>query len=205
MKATTAFLTPDQPVESDSRRNGPDHPRLHYYAYRYYDPVTGRWPSRDPIEERGGVNLYTFVGNNGVNKWDILGKISFAPEWVGKGAEFDGQHLWIAAWLKPIYAKPDDQGVVYESHSVNLKKHEDCKGNKIAGFGGTSGGVTVATPYGPNYSNTWTGLKGASRIYTVFVQTEIGTAGNLSGCQKGEVEVTWTVNHVRGGRSSRSI
>jgi hypothetical protein len=23
----------------------------------YYDPVTGRWPSRDPIGERGGVNL----------------------------------------------------------------------------------------------------------------------------------------------------
>ncbi|MBB5350675.1 RHS repeat-associated protein [Haloferula luteola] len=27
---------------------------LLYYGYRYYDPVTGRWPARDPIEERGG-------------------------------------------------------------------------------------------------------------------------------------------------------
>jgi hypothetical protein len=44
-----------------------------YYGYRYYDPVTGRWPSRDPIEEQGGVNLYGFVGNNGVNRWDLLG------------------------------------------------------------------------------------------------------------------------------------
>jgi uncharacterized protein RhaS with RHS repeats len=43
------------------------------YGYRYYDPVTGRWPSRDPIEERGGVNLYGFVGNGGVNWWDALG------------------------------------------------------------------------------------------------------------------------------------
>ena len=25
---------------------------LLYYGYRYYDPVTGRWPSRDPIGER---------------------------------------------------------------------------------------------------------------------------------------------------------
>jgi RHS repeat-associated protein len=24
---------------------------LYYYGYRYYDPVTGRWPSRDPLEE----------------------------------------------------------------------------------------------------------------------------------------------------------
>jgi RHS repeat-associated protein len=33
----------------------------------------GYWPSRDPIEERGGVNLYAFVGNDGVNWFDILG------------------------------------------------------------------------------------------------------------------------------------
>jgi len=44
-----------------------------YYGYRYYDPVTGRWPSRDPIEEAGGINLYGFVGNDGVNTADVLG------------------------------------------------------------------------------------------------------------------------------------
>ena len=44
-----------------------------YYGYRFYDPETGRWPSRDPIEEEGGVNLYGFVGNDGVNRWDLLG------------------------------------------------------------------------------------------------------------------------------------
>ncbi|NJM37198.1 MAG: RHS repeat-associated core domain-containing protein, partial [Akkermansiaceae bacterium] len=50
-----------------------DHTGLNYYGYRWYDPRTGRWPSRDPIEEEGGVNLYGFVGNNGVNKGDVLG------------------------------------------------------------------------------------------------------------------------------------
>jgi RHS repeat-associated protein len=44
-----------------------------YYGYRWYDPTTGRWPSRDPIEERGGINLYGFVGNGGVNLVDIFG------------------------------------------------------------------------------------------------------------------------------------
>jgi RHS repeat-associated protein len=46
---------------------------LYYYGYRFYDPATGRWPSRDPIEERGGANLYGFVRNNGVATWDYLG------------------------------------------------------------------------------------------------------------------------------------
>jgi uncharacterized protein RhaS with RHS repeats len=47
------------------------------YGYRYYDPLTGRWPSRDPIEEEGGVNLYGFVGNDGIGKVDVLGTYAF--------------------------------------------------------------------------------------------------------------------------------
>jgi RHS repeat-associated protein len=44
------------------------------YGYRYMDPLTGRWPSRDPIGEKGGMNLYGFVGNDGLDKWDFLGR-----------------------------------------------------------------------------------------------------------------------------------
>jgi hypothetical protein len=32
-----------------------------------------QWPSRDPIEEQGGYNLYGFIGNDGVDWWDLLG------------------------------------------------------------------------------------------------------------------------------------
>lgn len=49
-----------------------------YYGYRYYDPATGRWPSRDPIEEEGGFNLFGFVGNGGVNWWDYLGYLTLS-------------------------------------------------------------------------------------------------------------------------------
>ena len=34
---------------------------------------SGRWINRDPIEERGGENLYRFVNNNSFNLIDILG------------------------------------------------------------------------------------------------------------------------------------
>lgn len=46
---------------------------LLYYGYRYYDTVAGRWPSRDPIEERGGVNLYGYLYNSAVNLYDCIG------------------------------------------------------------------------------------------------------------------------------------
>jgi RHS repeat-associated protein len=46
-----------------------------YYGYRWYDPVTGRWLSRDPIEEEGGVNLYGFVKNKPFGYIDKLGEV----------------------------------------------------------------------------------------------------------------------------------
>ena len=48
---------------------------LLYYGYRYYNAETGRWLNRDPIEERGGLNLYGMVGNDLINKWDLLGMV----------------------------------------------------------------------------------------------------------------------------------
>jgi RHS repeat-associated protein len=43
------------------------------YGYRYYSPQIGRWLSKDPIEELGGVNLYVFVRNRAVNANDFVG------------------------------------------------------------------------------------------------------------------------------------
>ncbi|MBB5354036.1 RHS repeat-associated protein, partial [Haloferula luteola] len=47
---------------------------LYYYGYRYYDPVTGRWQSRDPLEELGGFNLYGAFYNDGINNFDSDGR-----------------------------------------------------------------------------------------------------------------------------------
>jgi hypothetical protein len=44
-----------------------------YYGYRWFDPVTGRWPSRDPIEESGGINVYGFIQNSPMIKVDVIG------------------------------------------------------------------------------------------------------------------------------------
>jgi len=47
--------------------------RTYYYGYRYYSPSLGRWLSRDPIGENGGMNLYSFAFNTSVNVIDPLG------------------------------------------------------------------------------------------------------------------------------------
>jgi len=42
----------------------------------FYNPSTGRWLSRDPIAEKGGRNLYGFVFNRPVSRYDVLGRES---------------------------------------------------------------------------------------------------------------------------------
>ena len=61
---------------------------LVYYGYRYYSPALGRWMSRDPIEEKGGLNLYGFVGNDGINYLDPLGNAYGNPISGGPGLIF---------------------------------------------------------------------------------------------------------------------
>jgi len=56
-----------------------DETGFYYYGYRYYNPVTGTWPSRDPIREWGGLNLYNFVRNNGIRWIDYLGLLHQPP------------------------------------------------------------------------------------------------------------------------------
>ena len=46
---------------------------LLYYGYRFYSPTLGRWLTRDPIEEEGGLNLYGFARNLPLSYVDPFG------------------------------------------------------------------------------------------------------------------------------------
>jgi RHS repeat-associated protein len=60
------------------------------FGKRFYVPDFGRWLTRDPIEEKGGVNTYTYVENDPVNRNDpdgLAACMSTPPDscrWVSK-------------------------------------------------------------------------------------------------------------------------
>jgi hypothetical protein len=85
-------------------------------ALAYYNPSTGCWPNRDPLEEEGGANVYAILNNDAINKIDEMGltcackclkvNVSFNPHTIfgnmkigfypGPGAERYGSQITIA-------------------------------------------------------------------------------------------------------------
>jgi RHS repeat-associated protein len=63
-------------------RRKPQYPghRTAISGRRFYNPTTSRFINRDPIEEKGGLNLYRFCRNSPVNLWDILGNMTSVSE-----------------------------------------------------------------------------------------------------------------------------
>jgi RHS repeat-associated protein len=46
---------------------------IDFAVFRGFRADIARWISRDPLQEKGGLNLYAYVGNNSINRIDPLG------------------------------------------------------------------------------------------------------------------------------------
>jgi len=99
----------------------------------HYDPNIGRWISRDPIFEKGGVNLYGFVGNDGVNWVDILGLTESTTE----NAPYDEvKKCQILLRLQHLYPKGGPKGGNLDSLEKHLKeKLPNCSAIGYLGCG----------------------------------------------------------------------
>ena len=78
-----------------------------YYGYRYLDPVSGRWLSRDPIGEEGESNLFADVTNDGVNRLDRLGNDIIGCDEISKYLDEEG----VRNYTKTLLQKGGSVGV----------------------------------------------------------------------------------------------
>jgi RHS repeat-associated protein len=58
---------------------------LNLTLFRAYDSKAGRWLSRDPVGERVGINLYSYVHGDVINRVDRFGLDDDAPGMFGFG------------------------------------------------------------------------------------------------------------------------
>ncbi len=166
---------------------------LYYYGYRWLDAGTGRWLSRDPIGERGGVNLYGFVGNDGVNYVDRLGLIEaelggaitgdlIIPMPFGFGASISvaETYRFVAGWPPKVQ----------QCFTVTISVHVGSVGaatvsvGLAGGFGKTGSGApggSASTGVGFNVATPEGGGSGSLAIYDDGSGVAAGgSRGNLS-------------------------
>lgn len=66
---------------------------LHYNRYRYYDPLVGRFISKDPIGYAGGLNLYVYAPNP-VSWIDPLGLAAHRGRFQAQGEKLEESVAW---------------------------------------------------------------------------------------------------------------
>ena len=207
------FLTPARPrpprprnprnsmASNRLRRNSPSAQPVHVadYGYRYYDPLTGRWPSRDPIGERGGINLYGFVGNDPIQTIDLFGFCS--KKCIGKvKVKFTRSYVLennAPSWKKVngvnVRDDPDHYRVSGRQFSGYMNVFDEC-GNLMEAFDVVSGGHREPgrppghdTPTPSGEYTFETKLKGSVPGYTIDNvpgrgNIQIHRSGTTTGC-----------------------
>ncbi len=137
---------------------------VRYYGRRYYEPKTGRWLSRDPAEEFGGMHLYGFVQNNPIGKWDFLGMWGSDGE---GGDPFAGWGGGEGSWVSALTGS--DYGATYwETHTVALTGRNAAPGATVDDPTGTGGAGN-----GPDLIGMISGLFGSDNVGTVTIGTPV--------------------------------
>ena len=115
---------------------------LFYYGYRYMDPLTGRWPSRDPKEESGGFNLYGFLRNDGVGQSDAFGLEKAGKPSLGIREVYltnalthltCGRFEWVVEFGVMPDSDPEIGGEVMQDVEIEVNI-ENCDGTARKGF-----------------------------------------------------------------------
>ncbi len=131
-----------------------DETDLLYYGYRYYTASTGRWISRDPIDENGGVCLYLFVGNSTVNRIDPLGEFERGDIVPIHNPRPGGPRYRFIPREPPLEVPRCEIWIVAGHASLDPKALTVKKRNKGCAFGeiygcATGGGIIDDDKYGP--------------------------------------------------------
>jgi RHS repeat-associated protein len=163
-----------------------DETDLLYYGYRYYNPSTGRWLSRDPIGEKGGKNLYAFCNNAPTYQIDALGKISVLQEnlTTGNCGQFSVQ--WIFFLDNPAPA----DGYIVQQINVHWN-YVSCSGAKTDDIAYYWEAIPVKAGYrvGTGGIDTWSSPAHPNTVgnLTMTGQAEFFVNVSISGWEPGSV------------------
>ncbi|WP_313316443.1 RHS repeat-associated core domain-containing protein [Stenotrophomonas sp.] len=157
---------------------------LYLTWYRSYEPMAGRWISRDPIGLSGGENIYAYVGGDPISFIDPLGLDSIVTyQNIGVTVYFDESGNVIKSWdslsatagnAKPGAGGPYRSNDSYPTNGPyknnaraygpnDILRTDDLRGRWIHG-----GGSRLADPLAPRQG--WTPAVGCTRMQNEDIQ-----------------------------------
>jgi RHS repeat-associated protein len=131
---------------------------LGHWPVREYDSFAGRWTRLDPAGDVDGLNLYVFVGDDPVNKFDQLGKWKVCCRATRYDPETDP---WWAGWIYPMFRHCDIAESCRDSEEEEVTEYDieiDSSSGRKMGNGKSCDCVTakdvkkcleVDNPYSP--------------------------------------------------------
>jgi hypothetical protein len=162
-------------------------------GHRYYIPSLGRWLARDPLEERGDLNVYAFALNQPLNWADLIGLKSFVVLTAGdsltyggvshSGVPFDGYWALLEPKLKALSKhnyvgqlvagnagdKIDEIDADITRLDLGSKLHEDCEALVniyLAGINTINASLNKGNP-----RHKWTDSAIATAVYAEWIGT----------------------------------
>ena len=124
---------------------------LYYARARFYWPQHGRWLQPDPVGQAGGLNVYTYCGNDPVNGIDSSGLEAGSIDWYGNHIEQStGAGLGNSPWQYAFSARAEDglmRDVFFQAPGTAGSSSWG------RGFGSASFGNSAAVAYGGGLSN----------------------------------------------------
>jgi RHS repeat-associated protein len=120
---------------------------LYFYRARYYDPMEGRFISKDPIGFKGGdMVLYGYVQNNPINATDPMGLMSCNGTWRQHGYNRNYNIACTCYWI----CVPCDGAMIWGGNNATLPTTHGTMTNSRGGAGTRSGDDCLCNKPGPD-------------------------------------------------------
>ena len=165
---------------------------LVYYNYRHYMPILGRWINRDPIEEKGGINLYIILNNECLGKFDYNGLFGDGViDALINDINESPSNIWYCerAIEQTNLSKEDIQLIAkwnVQHAYINFGKNPwNNKGNTGVGF---SGGNKGTLPSAENYFHP-TRCRACHNLGGYFRKLQYGRARGTRCCKATESDI----------------
>ncbi|MFW2098296.1 RHS repeat-associated core domain-containing protein, partial [Acinetobacter sp. ULE_I057] len=151
---------------------------LHYNRYRYYEPYSARYVSKDPIGLFGGLHSTKYVSDP--NKWiDPLGLVGFSGKEV----------TWTLGPV--IYGNYNLTSQCIDKYQVNLEIDAVAMGvggASVVPAGRTSGGITFFDNNSTIYPNNLNGAWGGAAVEGSVVGKGVSWGGKALGVATTDIQ-----------------